>query len=103
LRFSGGFGSTTTCPSAPTVLRTKKFRASKASSRRYSNAVPCSALVPDLVETEMTPAPRPNSAEKTPVNTLNSRTCSTDGEMITVLKEYSLLSMPSMSHALALA
>ena len=69
----------------------------------YSNAVPWKAFVPDLVETETTPAPRPNSAEKTPVRTLNSRTCSTDGAMMTVLNEYSLLSMPSMSQPLAFA
>ena len=60
-------------------------------------------LLPDLVETDTTPAPRPNSAEKTPDSTLNSRTCSTDGAMITVLNVYSLLSMPSISQALALA
>ena len=87
LRLSGGFGSTTRLPPT-TVLRTKKLRASNASSRRYSNAVPWNEFVPDLVDTETTPAPRPNSAEKTPVSTLNSRTCSTDGEMITVLNEY---------------
>ena len=65
--------------------------------------MPCRTLLPDLVATDTTPAPRPNSAEKTPVRTLNSRTCSTDGAMITVLNVYSLLSMPSMSHAFAFA
>ena len=90
-------------PSGATTLRTKKLRASKASLRMNSKAVPCSLLVPDLVDTETTPAPRPNSAEKTPESTLNSRTCSTDGETMTVLKVNSLLSMPSTSHALELA
>ena len=85
------------------TFRTKKFRASNASLRRYSNTVPWSMLLPDLVATETTPAPRPNSAENTPDSTLNSRTCSTDGAMMTVLNVYSLLSMPSMSQALALA
>ena len=65
--------------------------------------MPWSTLLPDLVATETTPAPRPNSAENTPDSTLNSRTCSTEGAMITVLNEYSLLSMPSISQALALA
>ena len=60
-------------------------------------------MLPDLVATETTPAPRPNSAENTPDSTLNSRTCSTEGAMITVLNVYSLLSMPSISQALALA
>ena len=85
------------------VGKAKKFLASKASLRRYSNAVPCQAFWPDLVETETTPAPRPNSAEKVPVNTLNSRTDSTVGCTITVLKVYSLLSMPSTSQAFVLA
>ena len=65
--------------------------------------MPWSTLLPDLVATDTTPAPRPNSAENTPDSTLNSRTCSTDGAMITVLNVYSLLSMPSISHALAFA
>ena len=65
--------------------------------------MPCNPLLPDLVETETTPAPRPNSAEKVPVSTLNSRTDSTVGCTITVLKVYSLLSMPSTSQALVLA
>ena len=60
-------------------------------------------VLPDLVETETTPAPRPNSAEKVPVSTLNSRTDSTVGCTITVLKVYSLLSMPSTSQAFVLA
>src|SRR5258707_11150755 len=81
----------------------KKLRASKTSLRRYSKAVPCSSLFPDLVETDPTPAPRPNSAENVPVSTLNSRTDSTDGVTMTVLNVYSLLSIPSMSQALALA
>ena len=55
------------------------------------------------METETTPAPRPNSAEKVPVSTLNSRTDSTVGCTITVLKVYSLLSMPSTSQAFVLA
>ena len=59
--------------------------------------------VPDFVDTDTTPAPRPNSAENTPVSTLNSRTCSTDGATMTVLNVNSLLSMPSMSQALELA
>ena len=58
---------------------------------------------PILSTTETTPAPRPNSAENTPESTLNSRTCSTEGAMITVLNEYSLLSMPSISQAFAFA
>src|SRR5512144_1965859 len=81
----------------------KKFLASNFSLRRYSKAVPCHSFCPDLVETETTPAPRPNSAEKVPVSTLNSRTDSTVGCTITVLKVYSLLSMPSTSQALVLA
>ena len=81
----------------------KKFLASKASLRRYSKTVPCHSLLPDLVETETTPAPRPNSAEKVPVSTLNSRTDSTVGCTITVLNVNSLLSMPSTSQALVLA
>ena len=60
-------------------------------------------MAPDLVETDTTPAPRPNSAEKVPVSTLNSRTDSMDGCTITVLKVYSLLSMPSTSQAFVLA
>ena len=87
----------------PCNFRTKKLRASNASLRRYSNTVPCSVLLPDLVDTDTTPAPRPNSAEKTPVSTLNSRTCSTEGATMTVLNVNSLLSMPSISQALALA
>ena len=59
--------------------------------------------MPDLVDTETTPAPRPNSAEKTPDSTLNSRTCSTEGATMTVLNVNSLLSIPSMSQALELA
>src|SRR5713226_6240953 len=74
-----------------TAERAKKLRASNTS------------LLPDLVETDTTPAPRPNSAENVPVSTLNSRTDSTDGVTMTVLNVYSLLSMPSMSQALALA
>ena len=85
-RSSGSFGSTTSSPFV-TVFRTKKFLASNASLRMYSNAVPWNAFVPDLVDTDTTPAPRPNSAEKTPESTLNSRTCSTDGVMMTVLNE----------------
>ena len=65
--------------------------------------MPCSWLLPDLVDTDTTPAPRPNSAENTPDSTLNSRTCSTDGATITVLNVNSLLSMPSTSQALELA
>ena len=68
-----------------------------------SKTVPCHSLLPDLVDTETTPAPRPNSAEKTPFNTLNSRTDSTDGATMTVLKVNSLLSMPSISQPLVLA
>ena len=68
-----------------------------------SNTVPCHSFVPDLVETDTTPAPRPNSAENTPFSTLNSRTDSTDGVTITVLNVYSLLSMPSISQPLVLA
>src|SRR4026207_9661 len=83
--------------------KAKKFLASNFSLRRYSNAVPCQAFCPDLVETETTPAPRPNSAEKVPVSTLNSRTDSTVGCTITVLKVYSLLSMPSTNQAFVLA
>ena len=93
-RSRGGFGA---------VGRAKKFFASKDSLRRYSNAVPWISLFPDLVDTDTTPAPRPNSAEKVPVSTLNSRTDSTDGVTMTVLNVYSLLSMPSTSQALALA
>ena len=93
-RSRGAFGA---------VGRAKKFLASKASLRRNSKAVPCHSLLPDLVETETTPEPRPNSAEKVPVSTLNSRTDSTEGMTMTVLKVCSLLSMPSMSHAFALA
>src|SRR5262245_17866021 len=85
------------------VGRAKKFLASKASLRRNSNAVPCHWFCPDFVDTETTPAPRPNSAEKVPVSTLNSRTDSTVGCTITVLKVYSLLSIPSTSQALVLA
>src|SRR5713101_5444218 len=86
-----------------TAERAKKLRASKTSLRRYSKAVPWISLLPDLVETDTTPAPRPNSAENVPVSTLNSRTDSTDGVTMTVLNVYSLLSIPSMSQALALA
>ena len=68
-----------------------------------SKTVPRNSLLPDLVETETTPAPRPNSAEKTPFSTLNSRTDSTDGATMTVLKVNSLLSMPSTSQPLVLA
>ena len=57
----------------------------------------------DFVDTETTPAPRPNSAEKTPDSTLNSRTCSTEGATMTVLNVNSLLSIPSTSQALELA
>ena len=65
--------------------------------------MPCSWLLPDLVDTETTPAPRPNSAENTPESTLNSRTCSTDGATMTVLNVNSLLSMPSTSQPFELA
>ena len=85
------------------VGRAKKFLASNDSLRKYSKRVPWNSLLPDLVETEMTPAPRPNSAEKVPVSTLNSRTDSTEGMTMTVLYVCSLLSMPSMTHAFALA
>src|SRR6185295_13540077 len=81
----------------------KKFFASNFSLRRYSKAVPCHSFWPDLVDTETTPAPRPNSAENVPVRTLNSRTDSTVGCTITVLKVYSLLSIPSTSQAFVLA
>src|SRR5438132_11033407 len=86
-----------------TAERAKKLRASKTSLRRYSKAVPWISLLPDFVETDTTPAPRPNSAENVPVSTLNSRTDSTDGVTMTVLNVYSLLSMPSTSHAFAFA
>src|SRR4029450_7728641 len=85
------------------VGRAKKFLASNFSLHRNSKAVPCHWFWPDLVDTETTPAPLPNSAEKVPVRTLNSRTDSTVGCTITVLKVYSLLSMPSTSQALVLA
>ena len=83
--------------------RAKKFLASNFSLRRYSKAVPWISLLPDFVDTDTTPAPRPNSAEKVPVRTLNSRTDSTDGVTMTVLNVYSLLSIPSISQALVLA
>src|SRR6266568_4702225 len=83
--------------------RAKKFRASKASLRRNSKTLPWNSLFPDFVETDTTPAPRPNSAEKVPASTLNSRTDSTDGVTMTVLKVYSLLSIPSTSQAFELA
>ena len=71
--------------------------------RWNQNAVACQSFEPERVETLTTPAPRPNSAEYAPVSTLNSRTDSSDGYTITVLNVYSLLSMPSTSHPLALA
>src|SRR5512140_886925 len=83
--------------------RAKKFFASNFSLRRYSKAVPWNSLLPDFVETETTPEPRPTAAEQLPVSTLNSRTDSTEGITITVLKVCSLLSMPSITHAFALA
>src|SRR4026207_28029 len=81
----------------------KKFLASNFSLRRYSKAVPCHSFCPDLVETDTTPAPRPNSAEKEPVSTLNSRTDSTGGSAMLVVNVYSLLSVPSISQALVFA
>ena len=59
--------------------------------------------MPDFVETDTTPAPRPNSAENVPVRTLNSPMDSTEGCTMTVLNVYSLLSIPSTSHAFVFA
>src|SRR5262245_3440284 len=85
------------------VGRAKKFFASNRSSRQYSNPVPCRSLLPDLVEADNTPAPRPSSGGEGQVSTLNSRTDSTVGWTMTVLNVYSLLSIPSTSQAFVLA
>src|SRR6266699_366330 len=66
--------------------------ASQASSRWNSNPVPCRVFVPDLVTTFTWLASRPNSAEYTPVCTLNSSSASTEGRKIYVLKLTSVLS-----------
>ena len=102
-RSSGGFGSLIRLPRLRDLAHEEVAGVERVVAQVFEDGAVEQRCCPDLVDTDTTPAPRPNSAEKTPVSTLNSRTCSTDGAMITVLNVYSLLSMPSISQPLALA
>src|SRR6476659_423357 len=79
----------------PALLLQKSF-ASVALLRRYSNKVPCSSLVPDLVETFKTPPEnRPHSAERLLLSTLNSCAASTVGIAVMELNNPAVVGIPS--------